>query len=1212
MKKKVPKHFAQLSGLFLFICLFAVNAYAQKLNLDFKQTPVSSILKEISKQTGYNFVYTNVLKEQISQKVDFSYQTQSADITEALTKLFSGRGILFRIENKQVLLALGNASGPESEKQKSTLVKLSGRITDEAGEPLPGVAIRNQTTGKTIASDLDGFYSLEAGMGEVLLFSSIGMMDYTAPVGKSTQLNVSLKQDLIALEDVIVTGYQTISRERATGSFVKISSEVLKTKPVTNIASALNGLAPGMSVTTNADGQSRFLIRGQGTMQGAADMDPLVVVDGFAIQGFLNETGYNSERDPFSSINPNDVESITVLKDAAATSIYGARAANGVIVITTKKGKKSDKLNISVGGFVSVSSKPDLDYAFNMAGTAQTVQYLENLEQYAVEYNKSARDPYYSKTNPFVYLPKASELLHEYKRAKNITKEQYGASIAQLMLQDGLWKEEYNKHIFRNSVNQQYNVNVNGGGERNRYNFSMVYDRENGMSIGNSKERVVLNLSNTYEIIKNLHFSVGVNTQISSNRNDGISFYDLKKFTTPYLSLFNPDGSYSNIPASLTNEVTMYEPILSNRFGNALPSDWHYNPLQDRSEKSNMTKIFNARFQASLDYKIIEGLNVSVKGQYERNQYKNRMEYKQNSFFVRNYNNMFSEWKDASGRYETFFPKGGVFTDSGDLYDSYNVRGQIDYHKTFKEKHELTVLLGGELISSTRDITPTYTRYGYNEYTNLVQLNPDFFTKVKSLLGQTVNYPYASLGKLQTIEERFLSAYMNLSYTYDGRYTLSMSARTDASNFISDQLRNKFSPFWSVGTAWNIKNESFMKDVSWLDVFKLRGSYGIAGVAAGKNLVSTITTIRLGTPHVTYTNNEPYNTINIRGNPTLSWEKSKTLDVAVDFSMFRGKLYGSIDFYNKYSYDVLSSATTPYILQSQSSAIYNNAEISNRGVEISLGSEQKIAGAISWRGDLNLSYNRNKVEQYNVVPTFFGGPYVPQRPLGSVYAYHLVGYSPEGFPMMEGKDGAVHVVKGRADTHMYDKVNTSKGETGDSNNWYRYRGTTIAPYNLGFTNTFRIYDFTFSFMITGKFGHVFARTDAPTNDQTTPGFAKALGGAMNNDYSGVYEHLPIYNEKNKDEFNLGDAYSYLVTLHRFSTAMFEDAGYIKLNEVYLGYDLSRLVGKKQNFVKGLNVYAQARNLGLIWTANGKGIDPDFIWGNIKPVTSWTFGLKLNF
>lgn len=1201
--------------LVLFALLLSGGAYSQQLSLHYKNVPLTVILDEITAGSGYKFVYSDALKA-IHENKKFSLEVSGEPLRSVLDKLFEGTGIIYTIEGQQIVLAPQNIAvkkGVERKQEVKPGKRVSGVVTDESGELLPGVTIRNRATKQLAATGINGAYSVSAGEGDILVFSSIGMVDYEAPVGKGNVLNVAMKSDLVSLDDVVVTGYQTISKERATGAFVKVDSNLLKTKPVVNIASALNGITPGMTVSFNADGQARFLIRGQGTMRGEEDRDPLVVVDGFPIQGFIGgslQTGYNSERDPFSSINPNDVESITVLKDAAATSIYGARAANGVIVITTKKGKKGDKLNINVGAFVSVGSKPDLDYAFNMANTAQTIRYLENLEEYSSSYNSPYKDPYFTSTNPVIYLPQASELLFEYKRRKNLTEEQYKAGVAQLLDRDGKWMEEYNKHLFRNSINQQYNLSLNGGSEKNRYNFSIAYDRNLGMSKGNTKNRIVMNFSNTYEIIKNLSFYVGVNAQISRNENNGIAFSDLKSYTTPYLGLFNPDGSYAHI----ATPSTVYEPILNERFGDKLSADWHFNPLQDRDEKSNLSKMFNTRFQAGLDYKIVEGLNVSVKGQYERNQYKNRNLYRQNSFYVRDYYNKFSTPNPTNGRYESYFPKGGIFTDSGDLYSSYNLRGQIDYNKTFAQKHGLVVLLGGEIISSTREIDPPYTRYGYNENTNAVQAIPDYISKVENIYGQKVNYPYTVLGGLRTFEDRFLSAYFNVSYSYDRRYNLTASVRTDASNFISDAVRKKFSPFWSVGAAWNMMNESFMKEISWIDNLKLRGSYGIAGVAAGKSAVSTLTTLSVWAPSVIFTNNEPYCNISIKGNPTLTWEKARTLNIGLDFSLFKGKLYGSIDYYNKYSYDVLAEASRPLIAQSQNTSRYNNAEISNRGIEIILGSEQKIANRISWRGDFNFSYNQNRVEVYNVIPTSFGGLYVPGRPLGCIYAYNLVSYTPEGYQKMQGKDGTVQIVKSKLDTHLYDVPNAVEGDTFDSSNWKIYQGTSIAPYNMGFTNTFRIYDFTLSFMITGKFGHLFNNWgNYPTDEHRSPYYAKCLEDAMNNDYTGPYTQLPIYNDENKEVFNTGSFYAYARNLHGQSTAMVEKGDHIRLNEVYLGYDMPRrLLGGDNGFVKGLNIYAQARNLGLLWSANGRGIDPDYIWGNIKPVPTWTFGVKLNF
>lgn len=1204
-KQQFLKGFLAVALLF---CSLSLNA--QNISLKCDNEPLKEVLDKISNLSKYKFIFSNQIN---ANDLRVSISSKNEPVEKVFEQLFKTNGISYTIKGNQIVLT-GRTTKAQSEEKT---FNAKGIVKDAAtGESIPGAAITLVNSKVYAISDLDGRFEIPAKIGDLLSVASLSMITKEVPVKNMQEMIIEMDLDNVQLQDVIVTGYQTISKERATGSFVKVNAEALAKKPVTNISSALTGLTPGMTVTTNADGTNRFLIRGQGSMQGIADRDPLIVVDGFAIQGFSGiSTGVNSEKDPFASINPNDVESVTVLKDAAATSIYGARAANGVIVITTKKGALGkDKLNINVNAFVSISNKPNLDYTFNMASLDASIQYLQNMEQYSSSFGDTGRDPYYNATNPYIFLPKASELLFEYKRKENSTEQDYNNGIALLKSREGRWMEEYNKYIFRNAVTQQYNINMNGGSTKNRYNFSVVYDRNAGTSIGDTKNKVILNFSNTYQILKNLSVSVGVNAQISNNKNNGVSLSDLLKYTTPYTSLFNEDGSYAHI----ATKETVYEPILQTKFGNKLARSWNYNPLQDRGEITNESKIFNTRFQAGLDYKIIEGLNVSFKGQYERNQYKNKELHSKDSYLVRGYSNTFSKQNNSIGIYETFFPDGAIFTDKSDLYSSYNVRGQIDYNKTIAEKHDLTVLLGGEILSSTTEIDPQYTRYGYNPNTNSVQTNPDFITRVSNIWGKSVNYPYTPLGGVRTLEDRFISGYMNFAYTYDKKYTVSASARADASNFISDDVRNKFSPFWSVGAAWNISRENFMKDISWINHLKLRASYGLAGVAAGKNSVSTLTTLKVGAPNIIFTNNEPFATINIKGNPTLTWEKSKTADIALDFDLFNGKLYGSIDYYNRQSYDVLANATTPYIAQSQMTAIFNNAEISNKGIEITLGSSMKISDYISWRGDFNFSYNKNTVEEYNIVPTVPGGNYVPGRPLGCVYGYKLVGYTEEGYPKMEGKDGKIEIITSRATSHTDDVVKAAEGEDRDSNNWYRYLGTTVAPYNIGFTNSFRIYDFTVSFMLTGKFGHVFQRTDSPSADQRSPYFAKCIESAMQNNYTGAYSDMPIYNEKNMETFNTGAAYSYISRVHAESTVMFENANHIRLNEIYVGYDMpKRLLGGDHSFVKGLNIYAQARNLGIIWAANDKGIDPDYQWGStnntsFKPMAMWTFGVKLNF
>jgi len=1199
----------KLTIILLTIAFLQVNAagYSQQITLTQKNAKLEDVFKQIMKQTDYHFLY---LTPMLTKAKPVDIELHDASLSEALTQCFDGQPLTYVIENNTVVVRM----------KELPSAPVRGRVTSATGEPIPGVTVLVKGTNKGTATDGNGYYELQVSPEDkVLIFSGIGLKKQEIAISGLSQINVVMQIEITNLVEinVVSTGYQVIPKERATGSFVKVDEEMLDKKPVVNIASALIGLTPGMTATSSTDGQfNRFLVRGQGTFQQLIDRDPLVVVDGFAIQGVSQQgTGYNDEKNPFSSINPNDVESITLLKDAAATSIYGARAANGVIVITTKKGKKGESLRVNFGSFVSVTAKPDLDYTYNMASLSSTVKYLENLEKYSLQYNDSWKDPYYSTTNPFIYLSKAAELLHEYKRKSNITQDQYNAGISALMADEGKWKDDYNTYLFRNQVNQQYNFNVTGNTERNSYVFSAVYDKELSTSIATEKSKIVLNFSNTYELSKRLSFTFGVNTHFGKNVNNGYGITELMNSTSPYTRLKLDDGTYPHFPTT----STVYRPIYNAKFAGKLPVSWDYNPLKDRDARENTSNIFNLRLQSSLNYKIIEGLNLSLKGQYEKNTYTNRVLYTPESFLMRNYNIQFSTLNTTTGKYATYFPSGSMYSEGGEKYTSYNFRGQLDYNKTFFTNHEISSILGAEILSSTSNTDPRYTRYGYNPNTNAVMTIPDYMTRVTNIFGVSTFYPYATLPGLSSYEERFLSAYFNVNYTYKRKYTITGSARSDASNFVSDEVRNKISPFWSLGGAWNISKENFMQGISFIDNLKLRASYGIAGLAAGKRSVSTLTTVSVGSPSLTGTNNEPYNGVSLRGNPTLTWEKSRTTNIGLDFSMFMGKLYGSLEYYYRYSYDVLAPAPVPYIAQAQSTATYNNAIIANKGIELSLGSRQNITNYISWKGDLNLSYNKTAVLEHLAIPTgvgsYNGSVYYPGRPISVIYAYKLIGYTPEGYPKMEGKDGTIQIVTDRASTHLYDLLNGAKGQTIDSSNWLRYYGTTVPVVNIGLTNTFKIHNFTVSFMLTGKFGYFFKRTDGPSNAQTSAAYAKTLDNAFANDkngYTGAYTEMPLYNDNNATVFNTGFAYPYMTNLHYSSDAMIEKGDHIRLNEIYVGYELPNTVFGSKSAIKSLNVYAQARSLGILWSANKLGIDPDYQWYSVKPMPMCTVGFKLSF
>ena len=1190
---KVKKTFQLFTMILFFLCSTAI--YSQNLRLDLKNVSLKEAMEKITEQTGYRFFYENSLESVLKSKV--SIKSENEQLEKVLTRLFSVVKISYKIAGKSIALNIEKKTG--TKKAENADSKVSGRIIDSKGLPVIGAVISVKGGNEYVVAGNDGSYSINASEEDVLVANSVGYKTAEFPVVGRSVVDMTLEEDVQMLDDVVVTGYQTISRERATGSFVKVTSEDMKVKPVSSIAKALEGMVPGME----SNGSNRFVIRGVGTMQSQKDIDPLVVVDGFAVQGFSNGTN------PFDMVNPNDVESVTVLKDAAATSIYGARAANGVIVITTKSAKNKDKININFDARVTVLSKYDLEYYMDFADGQTQLDYMMQMEKYSTLFDFN---PYSNAKNPKTFVPELTQLIYEYKRAGNLSESEFNTAVSKLMSNEGKWVDDYNKYFFRNAIQQQYNLGINGSSRKNKYMFSLMYNNNLGSSIGNSDNRVLLNFNDTYKFIDKLSLNVGVTANYRSSVNNGVSVGSLKEYTTPFTRLFNEDGSYAHIPIN----GTVYAPILFDKYEDVTEYSWTYNPLQDRDQYNSTSSSMSLRFQSSLEYEMFKSLRISLRGQYETAVATSQSEVFDGAFAIRDLKNTYSKLDAATGKYKTFFPEGGSISKSGNQYQAYNLRAQIDFNKTIKEDHNITAMVIAEASSSTRNIFPYYSAYGYNRYTNAVLTSPDYVSKVTNIFGVKVRYPYPSLGSLDNREDRFVSAGANFAYSYKNKYVFSASARSDASNFLADDVKKKFSPFWSVGFVWNLSKEKFVSAQDWIDDLRMRVSYGTAGVAAGKNSMSTITTIKTFSGSVAFTNNEPYNAINLPGNPTLTWEKSRTLNTGVDFSFFKGQLYGSLEYYNRYSYDVLAEATVPYASQSTPTITYNNAAISNSGVELSLGSRLPVYKKdIVWKGDLNFSYNKSVVKKYNVTPAYPGGRYVVGLPMSPVWGYKLVGHTELGVLKMEGKDGSVIEILDKESSHLDDILEAGQGP--NDNNWKRYYGTSTPPVNIGFTNTFEFYGFTLSFMITGKFGHLFTYDNYNTNiypkstDLALRSFAKDALEMDRSGYSKGLHTFPVLNEANTDIFNAGSLYDYSSRVFSSADWHIRDASHIRLNSVYFGYELPDRLFEKV-MLKNVNIYFEAGNLGTIWVANDLGYDPEAMPGELKPLKTYLFGVRLNF
>ncbi len=1179
--------------IILFLCLMMIataTAFAQSgIKLDFKQAPLKTVLESISNQSKYKFVYTNEFK---INDYSVTVNSNNDDLKKMLSSVFTPLSISYEIKGDQIIL--GVIRKQEQAPAKKTTV--TGVIIEEDnGEPLPGVTVQNITTNIITASDMDGKYDIVANAGDKLLFSSIGLTSVEVVVGKSALVNVYMKPDAIALSDVVVTGYQTISKERATGSFDLIKAEQLE-KPTSNIASRIVGTSAGVQTKLDKDGNIMFQIRGQSRLVDKdEDMQPLIVVDGFPITG------------DFSSINPNDVENITILKDAAAASIWGAKSANGVIVITTKSGKNAKKgdLKVEVSAFWKVSPKLDLKYNRNLASSAEVIDYEQRGFStnffggpWAPVENSSISDALRKQYSLAVTA------MNEH-RLEQISTEQLNETLARLGKLDN--SDQLKKYVLDNPFTQQYNVNIAGNTGRSTQMLSLMFEQNNGNFKGVSNDRYNVGYRTNVNIFKWLDFTFAGNFYMVNGKNNDGTYSDGAGNPlgySPYQMLVDESGNRNNIARYYMPNMERYVPMSSFPY-----SDWSYNPLTEMESKNKKSEKYNVRAQAGLAVKIIEGLTLDTKLQYEYIKEFVKNIYNENSYFVRKTVNEASTWDQKTGKITPNLPKGGILDQSKNDMNSYNWRNQLNFNRSFDgNKHFVSFIAGTEMYNIVHQTTTFPYTYGYDDDKLTVGTFPNgvggsgAFT-LKDWMGNNQTFNYTNKFKYST--ERYFSLFGNASYTYDQKYTISGSYRTDASNLITDDPKYRYAPFWSVGASWNISQEKFLKNVKWLDRLGLRATYGYNGNVDRTTSFNPLININ-GTQN-SYIQDYTA-TIGSYGNPSLRWEKTGSLDVGVDFAMFTGKLYGKLDFYNRQSKDLIVSMSIPSINGTKTQKL-NAAEMTNTGIEFELGTSMNVyENKIIWTGGINFAYNHNKIGKlfkttYNAYELYGGGTaaFVEGYNANTLWSFGYAGVvnkgteaNPNWQPVVHGKDG-----------ELYDFTGWTPG---DGRDYMLNMGTKVAPYSLSLTSMFNIYNFEVSFIFTGKFGHKF---QGATFNYPSMNGGSALPNALYNEVlnGDPMQVVPIPFDKAEERYYFWDRF------YPYLDYRVQNAGHIRCQEVYVSYNLPQSILKKIGISRA-KFYAQGNNLFVI--ANNKyNEDPEYTKsmaqsGFYKPQATYTFGINLTF
>ena len=851
----------KLSMLFMFTVLLTMqantsNAQRTKITLNLNDISVERLIDEIESKTDFHFVYQI---KQVDLKRKVSIKVNQELVTTILERIFSDTKTTHKVVDNQVFLKERIVPTPSnSEKSTPDLPDLqtivTGQVTDEKGTPLPGANIVEKGTTNGVTADFDGNFSIELLQDDAaLVVSYIGFSTKEVPLNDQTTINVQLLESAAGLDEVVVVGYGVQKKSDITGAVSNISEEKLQSRPTSNFSDALQGRSSGVQIRQSGgdlDGKFQIAIRGVGSVTGSND--PLIVVDGVPLISAS-----------FSTINPKDIASIDILKDASATAIYGARAANGVVIITTKKGK--------VG-------KPQLTYSSDLS-----VEHIS--ERYDVMSTEQQR-----------------LLFVEAFKNSNRSTTVYDDPSNPIWQVDNDWQDLGT----RAGIRQIHNFNYSGGTENTQYSASASYQNRAGTLLNTDLKTYSLRINLSTQVNDWLKISTNITgsyqPQNYSEGDDwGPSGYRGFVYHHSYTPAYDGNGELANIDTSSA-------PFFG---ANSNPLV----PLLLPTRELNTTRLLG-NFQANM--KLMDGLffNTNLGGDLVRVE----------GYF---YNPIYEIGRMINTQ--------GSVTVSNNSDTNWVADATLDYTKEFN-KHNLKLLVG---VSAQQFLLRRTAASGTGTIDNALN----------QLSNQT---SFNSTGS--NVKGGLASTFARLNYGFDNRYLLTATVRRDGSSRFGPDKR--YGVFPSASLAWRVSQESFLKNSTTLNDLKFRVSYGLTGNQNIGNF--EFITRAASTPYVYGNTVVVGNSASNIGNPSLQWEANKQLDIGMDFALFKSRISGTIDYYDKKSENLLIQNPIPLTAGVPNAPIVNIGSVRNSGVEFAIFS-RNLTGNFKWSTDFNIAYNKNEV-----------------------------------------------------------------------------------------------------------------------------------------------------------------------------------------------------------------------------------------------------------
>lgn len=1059
---------------------------------------------------------------------------------------------------------------------------VTGSVFDKAdNQPVIGATIAVMSAQGTVAhgttTDLDGKFKLEVPSGTQNL--TCRFMGYTTTTihlqtGKDNY-TVYMENDSKQLNELVVTGYQAIDRRKLTSAVttIKMSDEIIG--GVNNIDQALAGQIAGLSsVTSSGSPGAPVKLRIRGTASLSGTQDPLWVLDGIPLEGTdipsmedLQDID-NIYQTSIAGINPQDIESITVLKDAAATAIYGARAANGVIVITTKKGK-AGKPQINFSMKLTYNPKTDID-RLNLLNSDEKVDLELGLLQSDYTYRENKGD--------VARIIAGYGLTDAYKAGGwNALSPEAQADINALRAVNTDW----NDILFRGVFNQEYNVSLSGGSEKATYYSALGYYVEQGNVESVKNDRFNLTLKTDYRINSKLKVGASVFANRRKQRsyltyNEGFTnpvYYS--RIANPYMRPFDDEGNY------------IYDTNVQHRQGDDIVPD--FNIFEERANTSNentftsLMSIFDAEFKWNEHFKITSQFGL----QWDENMIEKYAG--QDSYAMRR------EKEQHQYNGTTVLPEGGSNKITENHSSQWTWKAMAEYQNRFKDIHELELMAGTE-IRHNEDKSLYSAVYGYDART--LTSKPIIFPneeKAESVPLHTETY----------LENAFVSWFATGSYTLLHRYTLGGSIRFDGSDIFGVAKKYRYLPLYSVSGLWRISDEPFMKNVTVINNLGLRASYGLQG-NIDKNTSPYLigiydqTTILPG-------NSEDAIRPSSAPNPDLRWEKTQSANIGMDLSLWDNIISLSVDYYYRKGTDLIGLRMLP-LETGYTSTTVNWAQMENEGVEVALTTRNIHTKDFTWFTNLNFGYNDNTVLRETVAENAIK-PSREGYSVGAIFAYKTAGLDDEGYPLFLTQDGR------KVTATEFFKLNNAGASTlsaEEQRNLYSYIGSTEPKVSGGFMNTFKYKRVTLGINCIFNFGMYVQTT--PTYDPTNYDRGLNSNRDILNRWTPDHTNTTLPKLMTENDGRTGEYLRYKEqNLFRELDIWVKKQNYFRFESIRLGYELPEKWLKPVG-IKSASVSLEGRNLWVIASNYHNYLDPETM-GNpyAAPIPkSFIFGLNVNF